>query len=194
MDKLQLALKRLEQLHSQDPVVEYQAGKEWPRELLYAERLLQRLRQVVPQASEALYLALYSEHLQRWQLPRDQYPLGVKGYKAWRSELARRQADIAAQLLVQVGYDASFIERVKALMQKQHLKQDAEVQALEDVACLVFLEYYLEPFAQQYTEEKVIDILRKTLKKMSSAGHKHALALPLSPTVRNYLDKSLARV
>lgn len=50
----------------------------------------------------------------------------------------------------------------------------------EDVICLVFLEFYFEPFAKKYTEDKMIDIVQKTWRKMSEEGHEAALKLPLS--------------
>ncbi|MFW2377494.1 MAG: DUF4202 family protein, partial [Cellulophaga baltica] len=61
----------------------------------------------------------------------------------------------------------------------------------EDVICLVFLEYYFEPFAQKYSEEKLIDILQKTWRKMSKEGQEAALKLPLSANSLTLVGKAL---
>ena len=52
---------------------------------------------------------------------------------------------------------------------------------------MVFLDYYFEEFAEKHDDEKVIDILQKTWKKMSEKGHAEALKLKFS-------DKSLSLV
>lgn len=72
--------------------------------------------------------------------------------------------------MLAAGYDEQTIERVQTLLLKKGLKQDAEVQTLEDVICLVFLKYYLADFAEKHSEEKVADILQKTKRKMSARG------------------------
>ena len=89
------------------------------------------------------------------------------------------------------GYDEAAIQRVKDLLLKRGLKRDEEVQALEDVICLVFLEYYLEEFAAKHDEEKLIDIIRKTWNKMSPKGHEAALRLPLSEAMLQLVTKAL---
>jgi hypothetical protein len=72
------------------------------------------------------------------------------------------------------------------------LKRDPEVQCLEDVICLVFLENYLVAFATQHDEAKFIDILQKTWKKLSSHGHEVALTLPMFPEARRLVEHALA--
>jgi hypothetical protein len=88
-------------------------------------------------------------------------------------------AELAGEILTDVGHPPEVIDRVGALLRKRDLKTDAEAQALEDVACLVFLEHYLEPFAADHEDDKVVSILRKTWPKMSPAAHEAALVLPL---------------
>jgi tRNAThr (cytosine32-N3)-methyltransferase len=66
------------------------------------------------------------------------------------------------------------------------MKTNAGSQALEDAACLVFLENEIEDFAAQhadYPEAKFVDILRKTWKKMSPAAQAAALGLKLPPGI-----------
>ena len=55
------------------------------------------------------------------------------------------------------------------------------------IAFLVFLEHYFEDFALKHENDKVVDILQKTWRKMSDEGHQTALKL-------NYSDKSLALI
>ena len=79
-----------------------------------------------------------------------------------------------------------------ALLKKEKLKSDEESQVLEDVICLVFLRYYFAEFAKQHDEAKLIDILQKTWRKMSEAGHQSALKLPLSDDEIALVTKALA--
>ncbi|NCB60081.1 MAG: DUF4202 family protein, partial [Gammaproteobacteria bacterium] len=63
---------------------------------------------------------------------------------------------------------------------------------LEDVICLVFLQYYFAEFAKVHDEAKLIDILQKTWRKMSEAGHQAALSLPLPDEQKTLIAKALA--
>ena len=63
---------------------------------------------------------------------------------------------------------------------------------MEDVVCLVFLQYYFEDFAAKHEDEKVIDIVKKTWAKMSAEGHEAALRLPLSPESLRLIKAALA--
>ena len=78
-----------------------------------------------------------------------------------------------------VGYDDEMIARVKTIVSKKELKVNPEVQLVEDVAGLVFLEHYMDGFAAKHTEydnEKWIRIIRKTWQKMSVRAHEFTLA------------------
>ena len=97
----------------------------------------------------------------------------------------------AAEILRQVGYDDAAIARVRSLLRKEKLNSDPQMQRLEDVACLVFLENYFADFAPKHDEEKVIVILRRTWKKMSERGRAAALELPLTPEARRLVEKAL---
>jgi hypothetical protein len=114
-----------------------------------------------------------------------------KGYLLWRTTLKKYHSDTAGAILQEVGYDQHSINRVKSLLLKEKLKQDPEVQDLEDVVCLVFLNYYFRDFAQKHEEKKIIDIIRKTWKKMSDKGHKAALQLNFSHEELNLIKKAL---
>lgn len=161
-------------------------------EVLYARRMSDALLRFCPQASEALQLAARSQHIERWLLPRDHYPMDRKGYLQWRSELKLRHAARAGEIMLAEGYDAAMGERVAALLKKEKLKSDEESQTLEDVICLVFLQYYFAEFAKVHDETKLIDILQKTWRKMSEAGHQAALSLPLPDEQKTLIAKALA--
>ncbi len=176
----------------EDPNRELLDGRDYAKELLYAERMSAMLNRYVADASEPLQLAARCQHIRRWEIPRASYPMTRAGYYRWRMRLRDFHAEIAAAMLRQAGYDDDTIARVCSLVKKQSLQLDEEAQTLEDVIVLVFLESYLEDFVRthsSYDEAKLIDILRKTLKKMSARGRKAALTLielpsSLLPTIR----------
>ncbi|MQA90884.1 MAG: DUF4202 family protein [Gemmatimonas sp.] len=162
-----------------------------PRELLYAQRMTDMLGRFEPASSEALRLAVRAQHIGRWAIPRADYPEGRIGYKQWRSRLMQYHAEIAAKILRDVGYDDETIARVRQLIRKQGLTRDDEVQTLEDVVCLVFLEHYFMDFAAKHDEEKIVDIVRKTWAKMSNRGQRAALELDLSPETKRLVARAL---
>jgi hypothetical protein len=168
-------------------------GKEYPKELLYAQQMSRWLDRLVPSASEALKLAARSQHIRRWEIPRGRYTRDRTGYLKWRRDLKHLHARLAGDILADAGYDEATIARVQSLLRKEGLKHDPETQQLEDVICLVFLENYFADFSKQHDEAKIIDIIRKTWKKMSPAGHEAALALELPPEARDLVEKALAR-
>ena len=167
-------------------------GHTWPKEVLYAQRMSSCLAHVAPTASEAVRLAARSQHIRRWAIPRRTFPMDRPGYHHWRNSLKKHHAELAGQLLTEVGYDAVTIARVQTLVQKQQLATDADTQLLEDVICLVFLEHYFLDFARQHPEDKVIDIVQKTWRKMTARGHELALQLPLTTETQRLITKALA--
>lgn len=192
--RLSAALAAFDEANRQDPNLEIVDGKPVPKELIYGQRMSQRLALFCPTASEALQLAARSQHICRWKIPRSDYPMDRSGYKRWRLDLAQFHGETAGRIMADLGYDQAMIERVKDLLLKRGLKRDEEVQILEDVACLVFIEFYLEDFARKQDEEKLIDIIRKTWNKMSPQGHAAALELSsgLSSQLQQLLAKALA--
>lgn len=177
------AIARFDAANAADPNKEMFEGKEYPKELLYAQRMTAWLDKYEPDASEALQLAARAQHICRWKIPRSEYPMGRDGYNLWRTTLAKMHGELAAGIMQQVGYDEQMCEQVKALLMKDRIKlADPDGQTLEDVICLVFLEFYFVPFAPQYSEAKLTGIVRKTWRKMSERGRKTALTLaPLLP-------------
>jgi hypothetical protein len=161
------------------------------KEVLYSQRMQYRLKQFAPTANEALQIAAYSQHIQRWAIPRSDYAMDRPGYKRWRTDLGKFHANTTAELMQQSTYPEDTVERVKYLLQKKGLKHDEDTQALEDIICLVFLEYYLEAFAAKHTEDKIVSIIQKTWKKMSDKGHTAALILPLDSHLLALVTKAL---
>jgi hypothetical protein len=178
--------------NSEDPNREpNEVGELVPKEVLYAQRMSACLARVAPDAPEAVQLAARCQHIRRWSIPRQDFPMTRPGYHQWRNTLKKYHAELAGQLMAQAGYAPDMITRVQELVQKLRLKDDPEVQLLEDVICLVFLEYYFLPFAAQHPEEKVLEIVQKTWPKMTERGHALALQLPFTPEARALVEKAL---
>ncbi|HXE40043.1 MAG TPA: DUF4202 domain-containing protein [Azonexus sp.] len=163
-----------------------------PKELLYARRMTEMIGRFAPQASEVAQLAVRAQHIQRWTVPRSNYPMTKPGYFAWRTGLYKFHAETAGVMLLQAGYDAAMVEQVKAAVGKQGLMTNPDTQLLEDVSSLVFLEHYMLGFAGQhteYSEQKWLGIIRKTWKKMSGDAQRFAttggikLPEPLVPLI-----------
>lgn len=147
---------------------EYNAKDPNGKELLYSQRMSDRLEQFRPNSPEHIKLAVRCQHIGRWTIPRNTFPEGKKGYIEWRNKLKSFHADTAGGILKECGYDEDTIHKVKDLLLKKDLRSNPETQLLEDVVCIVFVEFYLDEFAAKHEDEKVIDILAKTLKKMSA--------------------------
>jgi hypothetical protein len=191
-NKFKTAIRLFDEANTKDPHTETADGKEYPKELLYAIRMTEKLNQFEPNATEAVQLAVRCQHICRWEITRNSYEMNRKGYLTWRKDLAKFHANKAAEILKEVGYDNSLIDHVTFLLQKKQLKRNEETQLLEDVICLVFLENYFEKFSKKYAEEKLIDIVQKTWAKMSDKGHEAALQLNFSKESSDLIQKALA--
>ena len=191
-DKLQHAFELFDAANAKDPNTEVFKKKTYPKEVLYAMRMTQTLNSFAPTASEILQLTARSQHICRWKIPRDSYDMNREGYLRWRQELKKFHAKKASEILKEVGYSEETIAKVTFLLEKKQLKKNKDTQTLEDVVCLVFLEYYFEPFAEKHSEEKTIAILQKTWRKMSIEGHDAALKLPLSKNALELVSKAIS--
>jgi hypothetical protein len=177
--RYQSAIAAFDKANAEDPNFELFNGKEYPKELLYALRMTEMQEIYVPEASETLKLAVRAQHIQRWKSPRSDFPMDRQGYLRWRTGLYKFHAETAADLIKSVGYDDATIERVKANIGKKGMKVNPETQLTEDVAGLVFIQYYMFEFASnhpEYDEDKWIQIIKKTWQKMSPRAHEFALA------------------
>lgn len=185
------AINSFDEANAQDPNHEIIEGKSYPKELIYAKRMTDRLYQFEPDASEALKLAVRCQHICRWEIPRSSYEMNKVGYIQWRNDLKKFHAKKAAEILKITGYDEVLINQVEFLLLKKKLKKNAETQTLEDVVCLVFLQHYLDDFSEKSESEKLMGIIQKTWKKMSGKGQKAALELKLSPKASTLISKAL---
>jgi hypothetical protein len=193
-DRFRAAIDRIDAANRGDPHPETSAvdGETYPKEYLYGLRMSDWLDRFAPDASEALRLAARAQHIRRWEIPRDRYPRDRRGYHLWRTELYGHHADCAEEILREVGYDDATGQRVRDLLMKKGLRSDPEMQTLEDVICLVFLNYYFLDFAKDHEEEKVVRILQRTWKKMSEKGREAALQLDLPDEARRLIERALA--
>jgi hypothetical protein len=195
--KLDKAIELIDAANSEDPNMETSDGKEVPKELLYSQRMTDMQQRYAPDADDVMKLALRAQHIQRWKSPRSDFPMDRKGYHQWRTGLYKFHAETAAALLEQAGYDEADLERLKLAVGKKSLKSNPDTQLLEDVTALVFIEHYMLEFAgkhPEYSEEKWIDIIKKTWRKMTENAHEFALSgkitlpEPLVPLIQKALS------
>lgn len=169
---ISLAFAAIDTANSADPTLE--DGQ--PAALIYGQRMTQELDRLFPTASDVLKIAARGQHVERWLLPRSAYAEGKAGYLEWRREQGRRHAARVAGIMADAGYTSDECARVGVLLRKEGIKRDAEVQDLEDTICFTFLRWYFAPFAATRDAESVVDIVRKTARKMSDAGRARVLA------------------
>lgn len=191
MSKLEQAFELFDEYNKQGPDQVVWNGQSFPAEYFYAVELYNWVKKIEPDANEYLLLASRSQHIGRWEIQRSDYPEGRTGYLKWRSDLGKFHAAKAGEILQKVGYTTEEIERVQQIIQKQRLKLDADVQVIENALCLVFLEFQYDDLIRKLTEEKMINVLRKTWKKMSKTGHDAALQLQYSEEGSSLISKAL---
>lgn len=196
LERFSATLAIFDRLNSEDPNTVILEGVPQPKALLYAQRMTEMLTRYAPEASEPLQLATRSQHIQRWKIPRTDYPMTKLGYFQWRTRLKRFHAEIVSKVLIEQGYDNATVDKVCALLIKENLKSDPDMQTLEDVIVLAFLEHDLIDFANlhpEYSEDKFVDILRKSYLKMSPKGREAALTLiKLPEALMPIIQKAIA--
>jgi hypothetical protein len=178
-DKYESALALIDRANSDDPNQEVAEGKTWPKEFLYSQRMSDMLSRYKPDADGIMKLAIRAQHIQRWKFPRNAYSMDKKGYHQWRTNLYKFHADTVCKLLKKADYTTAEIERVRLAVSKKALKTNTDTQLVEDVAALVFIEYYMQAFVEkhpEYNEDKWLSIIRITWKKMSKIGQDFALS------------------
>jgi hypothetical protein len=182
------AIRRFDELNSADPNRENNS----PRELLYAQRLCDWVMRLAPNASEELRLASRSQHLCRWEIPRDTYPATRPGYHQWKNDLKKFHATKSAEVLRAVGYSEEMVTRVSELNLKKKFPADPGTRVLEDALCLVFLQFQLGELAAKLDDDKTINALRKSWEKMTDAARQHALALTYTDKERELIQRALS--
>ncbi|MBS0563054.1 MAG: DUF4202 domain-containing protein [Proteobacteria bacterium] len=172
MNRLASTLAAIDAANSADP--DRHGGR--PAALLYAERLTAELDGLAPDASDLLRIAARGQHIERWTSPRTSYPEGRQGYLAWRRDLAAFHARRVGEIMAGAGYDQTAAARVGAMIRKEGIKRDPEVQMLEDAICFTFLRWYFHPFAEGRDPAQLLKIVEQTARKMSAAARARALA------------------
>jgi len=191
-ERFAAAIRRFDEENARDPNVEAVAGVAQPRELIYAQRLTDWVLKLCPGASEELRLAARCQHLCRWMIPRGQYPMTRTGYLKWRNDLKAFHAEKAGEILREVGYPAEVIARVQDLNLKKNFPNDPDSRVLEDALCLIFLQYQLADLAAKTDEDKMINALQKSWKKMTQVAREEALKLSFGPKEKALLERALA--
>ncbi|HRY06993.1 MAG TPA: DUF4202 domain-containing protein [Hyphomicrobiaceae bacterium] len=179
-----------------DPRTTVVDGNARSHEIVYSERMTVRMNEMYPDASEVLRIAARAQHIRRWDIARSSYPEGRNGYNEWRKDCREHHGEMVTQIMSQHGYSEEDIARAVMLIKKEQLKKDRESQALENVVDVVFVEHYFDDFLAKYSnydDDKMIDIVGKTLRKMSPKGHKAALALDLPERTRELIMKAVER-
>ncbi len=178
--RLERAFEAIDAANGEDPQEIELAGERGPKELVHGRRATEWLRRLEPDPSEVQLLAARAHHFRRWTRPRADYPDGRAGYLKWRKAAKDAHAAEVGELLIGVGYEPSDAERVGSIIRKEGLARDDEVQTHEDALCLVFLEAQFDELADQLGDDHTVEVLVKTLKKMSPRGIDAASAIPLS--------------
>ncbi|MGD9704188.1 MAG: DUF4202 domain-containing protein [Acidimicrobiia bacterium] len=185
------AAAAIDAANAADPTTVVVRGEELPLALAHGRLAAAWVDRLVADADETLLLAARAHHLRRWEVPRTTYPEGKAGYLRWRKDQKARHARDVEALLRDAGYDASSIARVQALVRRDQLAVDAEAQVVEDAACLVFIETQLASMTPRFDHAHLLDVLRKTARKMSPAGLAAVGELPLGETEQALLAEAL---
>ena len=191
--RFEAAIRRFDAANSLDPNLEIVEGIARPRELIYAERLTHWVLKLCPDASEELRLTARCQHICRWMIARSSYPMTRPGYLKWREDLKKFHAEKAGEILRTVGYPEEMVTKVRKLNLKKNFPQDPDSRVLEDALCLVFLEFQFAELAAKTTDDKMINALQKSWKKMTPAAREHAMKLNFGSQEKSLLERALAQ-
>jgi hypothetical protein len=192
-DRFERAVAAIDAANAADPSAVHVRGRQWPLAQAHGVIAADWVATLHPDAEETWRLAARAHHLRRWELPRADYPAGRAGYLRWKRDQRRRHADDVAGLLLAIGYDPAPIERVQSLVRRDNLATDAGAQAVEDGACLAFVETQLADVATRLDRDHLVDILRKTARKMSPAALDALASMQLGDPERSVLDEAFGQ-
>jgi hypothetical protein len=185
------AIEAIDAANAHDPTVVTVRGADHPLAQIHGTLAYEWVLHLHPDADDTWLLAARAHHLRRWELPRSDYDTGKAGYLRWKRDQRQRHARDVAVLLVDHGFDSATIERVQALVRRDNLAVDAGSQAIEDAACLAFVETQLADVATKLDREHLIDVLRKTARKMTPAGAAAIALIPLAEAEQQLLADAL---
>jgi hypothetical protein len=186
------AVAAIDAANADDPATIVVGGEEHPKERTHSAMASAWLRRLRPDAGEALLLAAHGHHVRRWEIPRAAEPEGRAGYLRWKRRLQQHHAEVLGAVLAGVGYPPETVERVQQLVRKERLRSDPDVQALEDALSLVFLETQLEDLADRLDEDHMVDVVAKTLRKMTDAGRAAALGFDFGEREARIVARAVA--
>ncbi|HEY2814909.1 MAG TPA: DUF4202 domain-containing protein [Acidimicrobiales bacterium] len=190
-DRLARALDAIDRANADDPETIVVRGERRAKEQAHAVLMTEWVQRLDPSADDAQLLAARAHHLRRWSIPRATFPDGRAGYLRWRTTLNRQHATEVAAILTEVGYSKETVDRVQRIIRKEGLKTDPAVQTHEDALCLVFLETQLDELADRLGDDKSVDVIAKTLQKMSAKGIDTALGLALDQRARDLVERAI---
>ncbi len=185
------AIEAIDAANADDPTLVAVRGTDHPLAQIHGVLASEWVLHLHPDADETWLLAARAHHLRRWELPRSEYDPGKAGYLRWKRDQRQRHARDIAVLLAEHGFDVATIERVQALVRRDNLAVDAGSQAIEDAACLAFVETQLADVATKLDRGHLIDVLRKTARKMTPAGAAAIALIPLAPAEQQLLADAL---
>jgi hypothetical protein len=192
-DRYDAAVAAIDAANAADPTAITVRGATEPLALAHGRLAAEWIDRLAPEADDALRLAARAHHLRRWELPRDSYPDGRAGYLRWRRDQKARHAVDVEVILVAAGYDAATVTRVQSLIRRDGLAAgDPGAQAVEDAACLVFVETQLASVAARLDHDHLVEILRKSIRKLSPAGVAALADVPVGAPERALLGEALA--
>ncbi|MGD9996778.1 MAG: DUF4202 domain-containing protein [Ilumatobacteraceae bacterium] len=191
-DRHDAAATAIDEANSADPNAVVVRGESTPLALAHGRLAAEWIERLHPGAPETWLLAARAHHLRRWEVPRASYPEGRGGYLRWRRDQKARHAHDVAELLAAAGYGEAEIAEVQALIRRDDLATDPGAQAVEDAACLVFIETQLADVAARMDHGKLIEVIRKTARKLSPSGAAAIADIPLlGATERALLAEAL---
>ena len=175
------AAAAIDAANAEDPTIVVVRGSAQPLALVHGRLAVAWVERLLESPDDGVLLAARAHHLRRWEVPRASYPEGRPGYLRWRRDQKARHAADVAGLLEVAGYSRTVIERVQALIRREGLGTDPDAQAVEDAAGLVFLETQLADVSSRLDHDHLLDVIRKTARKMSPAGLALVAEVPLGP-------------
>ena len=193
-DRLAAALAAIDEANADDSHTIVVHGEVRPKEQAHAELMTEWVRRLDPDADDAQLVAARAHHLRRWALPRSDYPEGRAGYLRWRTAQGKRHAAEVAEIVAAAGYDEAFADDVAAIVAKRGLRNDPRVQTHEDALCLVFLQTQFDALADQLGDDHIVEVLAKTLVKMSAAGRAAAQEIAMSSRAESLLHLASLRM
>ena len=191
-ERIVVACQAIDAANALDPTLVTVRGDRRPLALVHGQLAAEWVQTMHPEADPLWVVAARAHHLRRWELPRSQYPEGKAGYHRWKRDQRQRHADDVAALLRPLGVSEVEIVAVQRWIRREALSTDPGSQAVEDAACLVFIETQLADVATKLDRDHLVDVIRKTAKKMSPAALDAVGSIPLGDVEQQLLADALA--